>query len=88
MKSKDIMKVANSMDLGHFVLKVNTENKLGNYIKYTYSVYIINSTNQTPLLLKVIERVIQGMTPDDAYKEMDCLLLEFFFKLFKYGISK
>ena len=45
MKSKDIMKVANSMALGHFVLKVNTENKLGNYIKYTYSVYFYNFFN-------------------------------------------
>ena len=79
MKNKDIMKAANNMSLGHFVLQINTDTKIGNYVKYTYSVYIIE---QKPVLLTCIERVIQGMTPEEAYKEMDILLLEFFFKYF------
>ena len=82
MKSKDIMKAVNNMSLGHFVLKINTDTKIGNYVKYTYSVYIIQ---QEPVLLTCIERVIQGMTPEEAYKVMDTLLLELFFKYFKYG---
>lgn len=83
MKSKDIMKAVNNMSIGHFVLQINTDTKIGNYVKYTYSVYIIK---QKPVMLTSIERVIQGMTPEEAYKEMDTLLLEFFFKYFKYGI--
>ena len=93
MNSNDIINAANHFlmdkrvaylnDLkGHFVLRVGTENKLGQYKKYSYEVFFINK-GLVPHRVGTINLIlpVQGGHEEENYREMDIQLTKLMFSI-------
>lgn len=93
MNSSDIINAANHflMDKrvqypnnlkGHFVLRVKTENKLGQYKKYSYEVFFINKELK-PCLVGNVSLIlpVQDGHEEENYREMDIQLVKLMFSI-------
>jgi hypothetical protein len=93
MNSNDIINAANHflMDKrvqylnnlkGQFVLRIKTENKLGQYKRYLYEVFFINKV-LTPCLVGTASLILptQGGHEEENYREMDIQLTKLMFTI-------
>ena len=94
MKSSDIIDAANSFietkrqeqnvdSKGHLVLKIQVENKLGQYKRYMYRVFFVNK-NLTPSPVGDVSLVlpVKDGLEDENYRQMDRNLTELMFRIF------